>query len=193
MIKKIFENTFVRLIVALGLVAVVSGVSLVFVYNYAIPKIKVNVSRETDQAIKNIFPDVAKTESVAGIRRDGVFRVKDASGKLLGYAFIAEGNGYQATIKMLAGIDEKLSTLQGMEVLESQETPGLGAEIASEDFRGQFKGLSVTHPIEYVKNQKPSEPYEIEAITGATISSRAVVTILNKKVEEMRKILKAEE
>lgn len=190
MMKTFFRNKVVQMIAALAAVGIISGITLVFVYNYSMPKIKVNISRETELAIKNIFPDVARTESIERAGRNAVFEVKDKNGKLLGYAFIAEGNGYQGTIKLLAGIDTELSTLQGMEVLESQETPGLGAEIASEDFRKQFKGLSVTQPIEYIKNRKPEKPYQIEAITGATISSRAVVTILNKKIKEIHKLLK---
>ena len=101
-----------------------------------------------------------------------------------------EGNGYQGLIKMVVGVDSQIKTMKGMEVLESQETPGLGAEIAVDPFKAQFSGLPITHQIEYVKNEKPTEPYEIEAITGATISSRAVVNILNKKIEQVRKEIK---
>ena len=191
MLKGFFQNNVVKMIVALTAVGVISGASLVFVYNSTMPKIKVNINKETDQAIKNIFPTVDKAERVGKVKRDGIFRVKDSKGKLLGYAFIAVGNGYQGKIKMLAGIDPKLATLHGMEVLESQETPGLGAEIAGKDFRKQFLGLSVSHAIEYVKAKKPEKPYQIEAITGATISSRAVVKILNKKIAQVREVVGA--
>lgn len=86
-------------------------------------------------------------------------------------------------------MDSAITKMTGMEVLESQETPGLGAEIAG-DFRKQFSGLSVARDIEYVKNKKPEEPYQIESITGATISSRAVVSMLNKRIEEIRKAIR---
>ncbi|MFC1570204.1 FMN-binding protein [Candidatus Omnitrophota bacterium] len=185
---KILKSDFVKMVVALTVVGVLSGAVLILVYNYATPKIKVNVSKETDAAIKNIFPgtiDIKKT------KYEGVYQITGAEGgKGGGYAFTAEGNGYQGVIKMIVGVDTGLTTLQGMEVLESQETPGLGAEIAVSPFKDQFKGLSIKHPIEYVKNQKPTEPYQIEAITGATISSRAVVNILNKKIVELKKELK---
>jgi electron transport complex protein RnfG len=122
----------------------------------------------------------------------GIVEVVDKNKKLLGYAFKAEGNGYQGTIEIIGGLNADLTQMQGIEIVESQETPGLGAEIAGDNFRKQFVGLSVTHPIEYVKNQKPQQPYQIEAITGATISSRAVVNILNKRIEEVRKTIKGE-
>jgi electron transport complex protein RnfG len=192
MIKKIFENTFVKLIVALGIVSVFSGAVLVLVYQYTHPKILKNLNDESVQAVRTIFPDMetAVIMHSTGEGEDAIVKVTDKNKKLLGYAFKAKGNGYQGEIKLASGLDSTLSILQGIVVLESQETPGLGAEIAGKDFRKQFNGLSVKHPIEYVKNQKPSEPYEIEAITGATISSRAVVRILNKRLKEVREVLK---
>ncbi|MBU0570729.1 MAG: FMN-binding protein [Candidatus Omnitrophica bacterium] len=175
----------IRMITALTAVAILSGLSLVFVYRYAMPKIEVNVKNETKSAIENIFPDGADIKPVKG--DENMFSVKGKSGKMLGYAIIAEGNGYQGTIKMVAGVDETFKVMSGMEVLESQETPGLGAEIAGKPFAGQFSGLAITHEIEYVKNQKPAQPYQIEAITGATISSRAVVNILNESIDKARR------
>ena len=192
MIKRFFESYITRMVIALVLVGVVSGAALVLVYNYAQPRIKVNQSREADNAVKSIFPEMREARRVIGAEgsADFVVEVTDAGGKLLGYAFTAEGNGYQGAIRLIVGIDPDLQKLQGFEVVESQETPGLGAEIAGKPFKRQFIGLDVAHPIEYLKNQKPVEPYQIEAITGATISSRAVVNLLNKRIGELREQLK---
>ncbi len=186
-LAKIFNNEIVRIIFALVLVGVLSGAVLVFIYNYSMPKIKVNIQKETEKAINTIFPGAASNSPT---KDKGVYSVKDSTGKVIGYAFIAEGNGYQGLIKLLAGADAKISILKGIEVLESSETPGLGAEINTESFQKQFVGLPLTHDIEYVKNQKPEKPYQVEAITGATISSRAVVNILNGKINEIKKTLK---
>lgn len=187
MLEGIFKNTVVRMIVALVTVGVISGVCLVFVYNYATPKIKINMEKETESAIKEIFPDSGKIKKTG---EKGISEISDKKGKMIGYAFTAEGNGYQGLIKVIVGVDPKMTKMLGMQVLESQETPGLGAEIASKPFRQQFVGLVITHAIEYVRNKKPEQPYQIEALTGATISSRAVVNLLNKRIEEVRKILK---
>ena len=188
MLEGIFKNTVLRMIVALATIGIISGVCLVFVYNYATPKIKINIEKETESAIKEIFPDSGKIEKT---KEKGIFKISDKNGKMIGYAFTAEGNGYQGLIKVIVGVDPEITKMQGMQVLESQETPGLGAEIASTQFRQQFVGLDITHPVEYVRNKKPQQPYQIEAITGATISSRSVVNLLNKRIEEVRKILKA--
>ena len=80
----------------------------------------------------------------------------------------------------------------GLRVLNQKETPGLGTKIAEEKFTGQFKGLSIEPKIAYVKNKKPEKPNEIQAVTGATISSRAVVNAVNARVAAVLDILKEE-
>jgi len=71
-----------------------------------------------------------------------------------------------------------------MRVLESRETPGLGDRIQSDaDFRARFQGLSVplasdgarlAHPIEFVRHGARRKPWQVDGITGATVSSQAV-------------------
>ena len=188
MIKRIVNSDVFKMVTALAAVGVISAVLLVFVYNYSIPKINENVNKATQEGIRNIFPEADKVDQTS---MDGVYEVKDKSGKDLGYAFTAVGNGYQGPIQLIAGVNPDMTTMTGMEVLESQETPGLGAEIAG-DFSKQFSGLSITNDIEYIKNKKPEEPNQVEAITGATISSRAVVNILNQRVQELRGQIKGQ-
>lgn len=177
------------MISVLTIVGFISGATLVLVFRYANPLILDNQKRETREAVFKIFPD-GKTYDKKVIGEDTFFKVRDKTGKLLGYTFLASGNGYQGEIDLMAGIKPDMKTLVGIEVLQSQETPGLGQEIDSKEFKEQFKNLAATPEITYVKNQKPSRPNEIEAITGATISSRAVVTILNEKIEDIRSKLK---
>jgi len=182
------RNT-IKMISVLTVVGLISGAALVFMYNYANPLIEKNKKNEMKKAIFRIFPDGKSytDETVNGV---DVFRVKDAGGAFIGYTFLAEGNGYQGVIKMMAGISPRTETLTGLEILESQETPGLGQEIATDKFTSQFKALKVTPEIAYVKNTKPVNPNEIQAITGATISSRAVVTILNDTIKKIKGKLK---
>jgi len=175
-----------KMISVLTIVGLVSGAALVFMYQYANPMIIKNQKDETEKAIFKIF-EKGKTYEKKTVGEETIFEVKDSSGKLLGYAFLAEGNGYQGTISLMVGIEPDFNTLVGMEVLDSQETPGLGQEIASDKFESQFKGLKTSPEITYIKNAKPSKPNEIEAITGATISSRAVCTILNEKIKSLGK------
>ncbi|KJJ84906.1 electron transport complex, RnfABCDGE type, G subunit [Candidatus Omnitrophus magneticus] len=189
--KNIFLNNIaLKMILALTIVSVFSGVSLVFVYNYAIPKIKFNIENETQKAIVSIFPEGKKIKKIND--KGTILQVNDENDVLLGYSFIAEGNGYQGTIKIIAGLDTSLNKLKGIEILESQETPGLGAEILAHYFKDQFNGIDATNGIKYVKGQKPSNPGEIQAITGATISSVSVVAILNNAINNVRKTVNSQ-
>lgn len=114
----------------------------------------------------------------------------DASGGLVGVAVEAEGMGYQDTIVLLYGYSPAEEAVVGIEVLESRETPGLGDRIETDpDFVANFERLDVRldedlaaplHPIETVKHGEKEEPWQIDGITGATISSQAIGDILRR-------------
>lgn len=179
------RNTL-RMISVLTIIGFISGAALVLMYEYANPLIQDNQEKEKKEAIFKIFPQ-AKRYNETRISDEAVFEVKDAAGRTLGYAFLAEGNGYQGAIKIMAGIKPDLKSLVGIEILESQETPGLGQEITGDEFKAQFKGLLASPEITYIKNKSPEKPNEIQAITGATVSSSAIVSILNEKIRSISK------
>jgi electron transport complex protein RnfG len=102
-------------------------------------------------------------------------------GDFVGYAMPAAGPGFQDTIAILYGYQPGEKIVVGMEVLESRETPGLGDKIYKDAvFVGGFSALSVEPEIFAVKKGTKSRPNEIDTITGATISSKAVVRIINE-------------
>ena len=177
-----------QIIIVLTAVGLISGVALVFIYRYTAPLILENQIKETQGAIFKVFPEGVSFEKSR--KSKDVFLVKNKSGKSLGYAFTAEGNGYQGKIKLMAGVKQDLKTLSGIEILESQETPGLGHEITTKKFKDQFRKLSSIPEILSTKGKKPVGTNQIEAITGATISSKAVVGILNNKLETLRNELR---
>jgi electron transport complex protein RnfG len=105
----------------------------------------------------------------------------DELGDFVGYAMPAAGPGFQDTIGLLYGYQPDEKIVVGMEVLESRETPGLGDKIYKDAaFVGGFSALSVVPEIIAVKKGTKTRPNEIDAITGATISSKAVVRIINE-------------
>jgi electron transport complex protein RnfG len=105
----------------------------------------------------------------------------DEQGDFVGYAIPAAGPGFQDTIAILYGYEPGAKLVVGMEVLESRETPGLGDKIYKDAvFVGGFSALSVEPQIVAVKKGTKSGANEIDAITGATISSKAVVRIINE-------------
>ncbi len=109
----------------------------------------------------------------------------------VGFAVVANGPGFQDNIRILFGYDPTTARLLGMTVLESKETPGLGDKIyKDQEFVAQF--TRVTAPLEGVKpGQGEGKPTELVMITGATISSRAVIKAINTTLERVAPLLAA--
>lgn len=179
-------NKLTRMVVVLTVIGLISGGILAGVYQWSLPRIKANQVRATDQAVFKVVPVV---KSYRAIEKDDLtyFKCFDKNGKWVGTAILCQGNGYQGEIKLMVGVNADFTKFTGMAILEQVETPGLGAKIAAKSFEDQFRGLAARPPIEYVKGIAPEKPHQIQAITGATISSRAVVNIINKTVEQWLK------
>jgi len=181
-------NNSLKMIVVLVTVSLVSGAALVFVYNYAQPQIVANQEKQLKEAIFKVLPGAKTYETIT---KDGeeIYIGKNARGNVVGYAFLAKGSGYQGEILIIAGLKPGLDKIIGIEILKSVETPGLGGMIRSDDFKDEFKGLLTTPKISLVKGA-PEQPNEVQAITGATVSSKAVVNILDGKIKKIRVLLK---
>ena len=106
--------------------------------------------------------------------------IKD--GQTVGYVFETESKGYGGTVRVMTGISSE-GEITGVVVLSHSETPGLGANAEKEDFRNQYKQAAPESGIEIVKYQTPAEG-QIEAMTGATITTKAVTQAVNQAVEK---------
>jgi len=116
----------------------------------------------------------------------------DKDGKILGWAFEAVGSGFADKIKLVIAVDAKFETIKGFGVLLSNETPGFGDKIGKPDhkFVTQFAGT----PAEDLTLSKIGDygkvDTEIVAISGATITSNAVVSIFNTYIGQVKAALK---
>jgi electron transport complex protein RnfG len=116
--------------------------------------------------------------------RYSVFEAK-TEGQLAGWVVKTAGQGYADKIEMLIGLDPMIEKITGIFVLDQKETPGLGNKIVTDEWRAQFLAKSTDQPLATVKGQA-SAGNEIDAITGATISSKAVTDIINAAVKNLR-------
>jgi electron transport complex protein RnfG len=107
-----------------------------------------------------------------------LFRV-NLNGHLAGWVLKAAGQGYADKIELLLGLDPGAQKITGLFVLDQKETPGLGGKIILSDWRGQFVDKKTGLPIQVQKTGASLEN-GIDAITGATISSRSVTAIINQ-------------
>ncbi len=166
-----------KMVVVLTLITLISGMVLGLVYTQTNPKIHENLELAKERALKKVIPNVSSYDVKEVDRYTTIFTARDSSGDIVGYGVLIQGSGFQGPIKLMVGFDTTKTRLTGIEVIENVETPGLGNRITEDWFRQQFAGR--VPPIEVVKGKKPSSEHEIQAITGATISSRSVVRIVN--------------
>ena len=125
---------------------------------------------------------------------EGVFAGFARDGSLTGYAVPADGPGYMDTVSLIYGFDVGRRLVLGMQVLDSRETPGLGDKIIhDEQFHANFGDLEVEPTIVPVKRGAKTRPNEVDCITGATISSEAVVAIINGSWQEWQPLLERHE
>jgi electron transport complex protein RnfG len=191
--KETSSPSSLRLVLTLAIAGLVSGVAIIGIYEATLPTITENKARELREAVFKVLPGVSQMQAL--VYRDGelvvvempdkdepvVYGGYDEQGDFVGYAMPAAGPGFQDTIGILYGYNPAEKIVVGMEVLESRETPGLGDKIYKDAvFVGGFSALSVDPEIVAVKKGTKSQPNEIDAITGATISSKAVVRIINE-------------
>ena len=193
------EPSFFRLVFSLGFAGLVSGMALVGVYLQTKPLIEHNQAEFLREKVLELLPGTVTMEPY--VERDGrlvsyegdpaklagqevVYAGLDEQGEVLGTAIPAEGPGFQDTIRLIYGYDAQRGVIVGMRVLESKETPGLGDKIAKDPvFLSNFDALEVKPEIIAMKKGEKAAPNHIDSITGATISSKAVVDILNRSMQ----------
>lgn len=173
------DSKYFNLIVVLVIISMFSGIVLAETYKITDPYIRLNAEKKQQKAVLEVMPGIERFEDIS---KEGlsVFQGFDSKGNKRGIAFIAEGNGFGGTIRMMVGFNPESNTLTGMTVLSHLETPGLGARIQESWFQEQFKGKSADDP--FIAKQ------DIDAISGATISSKAVGDIIKDTLDKVKKV-----
>ena len=121
-----------------------------------------------------------------------IYKAIDDNGQTDGFAFIAVGAGFADRIKLVIATDSKAEKFFGFKVLASNETPGFGDRIKYDYFQNQFK-LAPTGNIELTKVGDPGKiDSQIVAISGATVSSDAVVNIFNTYTDTIKQTLQTQ-
>ena len=146
----------------------------------------------------NDFQPAIEQVQIAGAPAADVYKAVGANGAGIGFAFVGVGGGFADKIKLVIALDSKCEKFLGFKVLSSNETPGFGSLIAVDkpdsdvDFVDQFKGAPAKE-VELIKTGKLDVIRKIDsqivAISGATVSSDAVVNIFNMYTEEIKKQL----
>ena len=200
------EPSSTRLIMTLGVAGFFSGLILVCAYVFTLPLIERNKEEALQAAIYRVLPGcsrydamilkngtLAKQEkSASSASEPRIFLGYNDSGAVVGFAIPASEPGFADVIRLIYGFEGKEKVIVGFEVLDSKETPGLGDRIFKDKhFVSNFTALSVEPDIEPIKTGAKTKPNQVETITGATISSKAVIRALQKSLREWRSAIDA--
>lgn len=192
-----------RAMLGIGLVC---ALVLVLTYEGTLPRIQKLKAEALEKAIFKVIPGMVskKTfyydENKGFVEHTGkeeagqlIYAGYNEQGQLAGVAIEASGQGFADILRVLYGYDPKQQAVVGFYVLESKETPGLGDKIEKDpDFLANFVALDVSledgsnslkNAVVLVKHGEKENAWEVDAITGATISSRAIGNIIGASTE----------
>jgi electron transport complex protein RnfG len=181
----------VKISVNLLIIYAAGGLLLAAVYATTSPVIFQKAKIEKEQALKALMPEADKIEKLGDWHpheKHGEYYVAKKGGKDIGYIVETFGKGYSSYIDILVAVDTNFA-VEKINILHHAETPGLGDEIETAWFQNQFKGKTLDH-LKVIKGETATD---IQAISGATISSRAVTEDgVKKGVEFLEKALSGE-
>ncbi len=188
-------------------IGVMCALLIVLTFEGTFSIIKQNKAEALERALFRVIPGIEKTQAfkldenenfvpVTGEDKDGelVYAGFDKDNQLKGVAIEAAGQGYADIIRILYGYDPNKEAVVGFYVLGSKETPGLGDKIEKDEtFLANFEALDVSltegkdelkNKVVPVKSGEKEHPWEVDGITGATISSRAIGEIIGESTQK---------
>lgn len=173
------NKEFLRLSGMLCVITLVAALLLAGVNSLTEERIAQASEKASKEAMQAIIPEATEFKSVS----DTVCEAKKG-GDTIGYTVSVAPRGFGGEISMIVGISAD-GTVYGIEILENSETPGLGAKAAGADFKNQFKDKETD--LSVVKTPTDSAS-EVQAITGATITSRAVAEGVKMAAQQVSEI-----
>lgn len=198
------------LISSLGIIAMLSGLLVVIVYEYTKPIIAENQRIATERAIFKVLPK-AQTRLTFLVEGDNLkpaddktigellYAGYDKDNQLVGIALNAAAQGYQDMVRLLYGYNPDTGCITGFDVLKSTETPGFGTKITTDEgFLANFNCLQAKINVEQtgleniiktVRHGTKQHEWEVDAISGSTITSNAVGRMLNQSGQKLHPVI----
>lgn len=185
-----------KLTIRLFLITAIAGLILAVVNSFTSPIIQEREKKQYEQSLKEVFNDAEKFDRLEDQKLNPIkekiknienIEVAKKGGKTIGYVFKTLGkNGYGGDISMLMAVKNDDKSIVGFKVLKHSETPGLGSRVATEEYAKSVIGNKATGHL--VRNLHPSADNDIQAITGTTISVKAVLNGLNAAIDALKDI-----
>lgn len=181
--------------VPLFIICAATGLCLAFVNHVTKQPIEARMKADIEQKKRDVLPAAQSFEEIpAAEAADETGIVSSASrakagGAVVGYVFIAEPKGYGGKMTVTVGFDAA-GKVTGVKLGDNRETPGLGTKAGELPFITQYAAKSAMQPIDLVK--KAPSGNQIQAITGATISSRAVNSAVQASAACAKRLIEKE-
>lgn len=173
------------MIIAMLLISALAGLALGFVYEITKEPIRKAQVQKQNSALKGVLPEFDDVQTSTVTIGDETLEISKAlfKGELVGTAVKTYSmQGYGGKIQLMVGFLPN-GDISKIEVLEHKETPGLGSKMAEEPFIGQFSGKNPATTKMIVKKDNG----DIDAISGATISSRAFCDAVERAYDALPK------
>ncbi len=165
-----------------------------------LPKIEENKATKLNKLTMSLLPEAKefiKVEAEIEVELSGgkkerakVYKALSEAGECVGWSFNASGQGFADKIELVIAVDGRFEKIAGFNVLASSETPGFGDQIKSSYYRGQFIGAPA-EKLDLIKSGDAGKiDSEIVSITGATVSSEAVIQIINTYLLQIKEQVK---
>lgn len=168
----------------LFMITALAALLLAFVNSKTAPLIEKNNLEKEQNAMLTVMPDAAEfneieiTDEIKALSDSGeinkAYTAVDENGNVIGACVITETTGYDVGIQTVTGVSTDLK-VTGIDIIAMNETPGLGAKAAEEDFRSQYNGKSG----EIGVSKSAADDKNIQAISGATKTSNGVTNGVN--------------
>lgn len=139
----------------------------------------IDMPSDDPEEIKKIFDENIGEEKMG----DEIIYTVEENGSIVGYAFPVRGSALWGSVVGYVGISADYSTMLGLDFVSHSETPGLGGRISEDFYKDQFRGLDLT-PVsdnDYII-YRPAPGGNVDAIAGATLTSKSVSNILNEDI-----------
>lgn len=200
------------MILTLGLVATLCGILIVTAYEGTLPAVNANKRIKLERAVFQVIPGassmkefVATTSGIQPASDDApagavkFYAAYDKAGALKGIAAEGAATGYADLVRVLYAYDPDRQVITGIGVVSMRETPGIGDRILTDkDFIKNFEALDVSlapdmkslaHAVVTVKHGTKQHPWQIDAISGATVTSKAVGKGINDSTQRLLPLL----
>jgi electron transport complex protein RnfG len=195
----------------LGLVSAICGLIIVGAYQGTYDAVAANKRIATERAVFKVIPTAKSIAEYVALPAGGIeprvgagdtapgavkfFAAYDDAGKLAGIAAEGGAKGYADTVRIMFGYSPECQCVIGIGVVSMRETPGIGDKILTDrDFLANFNALdaklkadlsTLANEVKAVKHGSKTNPWQIDAIAGATITSRAVGKAINDSAQAL--------